>query len=243
MLRSTNFLTAEWRKLAIANYAIDGNLLQPFLPAHTELDSWKGKHYVSLVGFMFLNTKLKSLKIPFHSNFEEVNLRFYVKHTNSDIRKRGVTFIKEFVPKPALSFIANTVYKENYETVPMQHCWQEHKHSIDVAYKWKKKDWHSFSIKAENMERSIEEGSEEEFITEHYWGYTRINASVTAEYGVEHPRWKMYSVIDYAISVDFARCYGDVFSFLSDEKPASVMLAEGSDIIVKSGRQIDLSGR
>ena len=93
------------------------------------------------------------------------------------------------------------------------------------------------------MERSIEEGSEEEFITEHYWGYTRINASVTAEYGVEHPRWKMYSVIDYAISVDFARCYGDVFSFLSDEKPACVMLAEGSDIIVKSGRQIDLSGR
>ena len=238
MLRSTNFLTAEWRKLAIVNYAIDGNLLQPFLPAHTELDSWKGKHYVSLVGFMFLNTKLKSLKIPFHSNFEEVNLRFYVKHANSEISKRGVTFIKEFVPKPALSFIANTVYKENYETVPMQHCWQENKHSIDVAYKWKKKDWHSFSIKAENMERSIEEGSEEEFITEHYWGYTRVNERSTSEYEVAHPRWHVYPVRSYQIDVDFATVYGEQFSFLKEAKPVSVFLAEGSEIVVKEGRKI-----
>ena len=36
--------------------------------------------YVSLVGFMFKNTRLLNIPIPFHTDFEEVNLRFYVKH-------------------------------------------------------------------------------------------------------------------------------------------------------------------
>jgi uncharacterized protein YqjF (DUF2071 family) len=74
-----SFLNAEWRKLAIANYVIDPATLANYLPAGTELDLWEGKYYVSLVGFMFKNTKLLGIKIPFHVNFEEVNLRFYVK--------------------------------------------------------------------------------------------------------------------------------------------------------------------
>lgn len=235
MRHFSNFLTAEWRKLAIANYSIDQEILLPFLPKHTELDLWKGKCYVSLVGFMFLNTRLKSIKIPFHSNFEEVNLRFYVKHQHEGNWKRGVTFIKELVPKPALTFVANTIYKENYETLAMKHSWITHNDSIEVEYKWRKSDWNSFKIQAENIEQIILEDSEEEFITEHYWGYTKINNSQTSEYGVEHPRWTVYKVKDYNIQVNFGKVYGDIFSFLSNEKPLSVMLAEGSNIIVKSG--------
>jgi uncharacterized protein YqjF (DUF2071 family) len=155
MVSSSNFLTAEWRKLAIANYAIDPALLKSYLPKHTEFDLWKDRCYVSLVGFMFLDTKLKSIKIPFHTNFEEVNLRFYVKHKQNGIWKRGVTFIKEFVPKPALTFVANTIYKENYETLPMQHSWKTNGNSIEVEYKWKKHDWNSFKVNAENIEAPI----------------------------------------------------------------------------------------
>lgn len=238
MANSSNFLTAEWRKLSIANYVIDPALLQSYLPKHTALDLWKGNCYVSLVGFMFLNTEIKSFKIPFHTNFVEVNLRFYVKHKQDGIWKRGVTFIKEFVPKPALTFVANTIYNENYETLPMRHSWDINPHTIEVEYKWKKGNWNSFKVNAENKECPILEGSDEEFITEHYWGYSKISDSKTSEYGVEHPRWNIYKVTDFNIQVDFAIGYGDAFSFLSTQKPLSVMLAEGSNIIVKSGRKI-----
>src|SRR5215831_17486814 len=101
----SSFLRAEWRKLAIANYCVDKKALQKYVPGKTELDTWNGNCYVSLVGFMFLNTKLKGIAIPFHQNFEEVNLRIYVRYKDGHIWKRGVTFIKEIVPKYALSFV------------------------------------------------------------------------------------------------------------------------------------------
>lgn len=238
MIKTSKFLTANWEKLAIANYPVEQNLLKPFLPHNTELDVWQGKCYVSLVGFMFLNTRLKSVKIPFHSNFEEVNLRFYVRYKQDGIWKRGVTFIKEIVPKPALTFVANTFYNEKYETLPMSHAWSINDAFLHVEYKWKKQAWNSFKVKAAVLEIPISADSEEEFITEHYWGYTKINDFQTSEYGVEHPRWKVHEVIDYSIQVDFGNVYGKPFSFLSNETPYSVMLAEGSEVIVKTGIKI-----
>src|SRR6187399_3219316 len=121
-MRST-FLKAEWRKLIMANYVVDPGLLKDYLPGRTELDLFSGNCYISLVGFLFKNTKIKGIKIPFHTNFEEVNLRFYVRHKDNGTWKRGVVFIKEIVPKPALTFVANTIYKENYVTMPMKHTW------------------------------------------------------------------------------------------------------------------------
>ena len=183
------FLTAEWRKLAIANYPVDPILLRPFLPHNTELDIWENKCYVSLIGFMFLNTRLKSFRIPFHSNFEEVNLRFYVRYKENGIWKRGVTFIKEIVPKPAITFFANTLYNEKYETLRMSHSWIIDEKYLNIEYQWKNRNWNSFKLKAENVSLPIKINSEEDFITEHYWGYSKINNSQTTEYGVEHPRW------------------------------------------------------
>lgn len=122
----------------MANYKIDPKLLLPYLPLKTELDLWNNTCYVSLVGFMFLNTKVKGFKIPFHTSFEEVNLRFYVRYKDNDKWKRGVVFIKEIVPKRALTFVANTIYGENYETMPMSHIWSKDTYNQVVEYKWKK---------------------------------------------------------------------------------------------------------
>lgn len=235
---SSTFLSAEWRKLAMANYAVDHRILLKHLPAKTEIDLWNNTCYVSLVGFMFLNTQIKGFKIPFHINFEEVNLRFYVRYNDHGNWKRGVVFIKEFVPKPALTFVANTVYSENYETLPMKHVWVTDGTSLNVNYSWKKGTWHSLETIADKNSITIGEGSEEEFITEHYWGYTKLTEKRTSEYGVEHPRWDVYPVKQYAVNVDFGLLYGREFGFLSKEKPLSVFLAEGSEIAVKSGRKI-----
>ena len=131
-----SFLTAEWRKLIIINYNIDPEILAPYVPNGTELDFYNNTCYVSIVGFLFQETKLLGIKIPFHSNFEEVNLRFYVRHKENNHWKRGVVFIKELVPKPALTLVANSIYKENYQTVPMQHTWESNPDSQKVEYKW-----------------------------------------------------------------------------------------------------------
>lgn len=230
-----SFLKAEWRKLAIANYEINPEVLQEYLPYGTELDLWEGKCYVSLVGFMFVNTKVLGVRIPFHVNFEEVNLRFYVKRKENNEWKRGVVFIKEIVPKRAITCVANTVYKENYETLKMNHIWEENDNQRVVEYKWEKYgNWNYFRINAELNLSEIPENSEVEFITEHYWGYAKVNEQKTNEYEVTHVKWKQYKVINFDIKLDFGNVYGAKFSFINDLEPVSVMLAEGSKISVEN---------
>lgn len=232
------FLQAEWRKLIMANYAFDSERLKPYLPHKTELDLWNGVCYVSLIGFMFMDTKVKGFKIPFHTNFEEVNLRFYVRFRDNGLWKRGTVFIKEIVPKSALTWVANTVYKEKYETMPMSHTWRQADGQQLVQYNWKKTQWNSLQVRTGLGLKEIQASSEEEFITEHYWGYTRINDQTTSEYGVEHPRWQVYETLDYTVDVNFSDIYGPHFATLQDLKPQSVFLAEGSAIQVKEGRRI-----
>ena len=233
-----SFLTAEWRKLVLANYTVDPDILKPFIPAKTELDLWNGSCYVSLVGFMFLNTKLLGIPIPFHRNFEEVNLRFYVKYNDNGEWKRGVVFIKEIVPKPALTFVARSVYNEPYETMPMRHSWKNTEDALQVEYAWKRKKWHRMKVEANPAVMNISEGSEAEFISEHYWGYTKVDENKTSEYEVLHPKWHIYEVKNHSIEVDFGIIYGDSFDFLNSQSPKSVFLAEGSAISVEKGRTI-----
>ncbi|WP_338812290.1 DUF2071 domain-containing protein [Bernardetia sp. Wsw4-3y2] len=238
-----SFLIAEWQKLAFVNYEIEPSLLIPYLPFGTELDLWKGKCYVSLIGFMFKDVKLIGFSIPFHTDFEEVNLRFYVKRLDPITKewKRGVVFIKEIVPKPAITFVANTIYGENYETMKMSHKWIENQDNREIEYTWQKnktEKLNSIYLKTTKNLSEIEEGSKTEFITEHYWGYAKQGDQKTNEYEVTHPKWQKYDVLDYEIKADFGGIYGEEFSFLDNQKPASVMLAEGSKITVEPKSKI-----
>lgn len=237
-----SFLTAEWRKLIMANYEIDPSILAPYLPAFTELDFFEGKTYVSLVGFMFKNVKLLGLSIPFHRNFEEVNLRFYVRYKENGLWKRGTVFISEIVPKAAITFVANTVYKEHYSTMPMRHNWSLAEQQQLISYEWKlKKEWQKIEVKTSTLAREIPVGHFNEFITEHYWGYNKAGQQKTTEYEVTHPRWQDYEVFDYNIEADFGKLYGEHFIFLTKTKPHNVLLAEGSPISIE-GKKIITAG-
>lgn len=230
-----SFLKAEWRKLIMMNYEVHPEVLKPYVPFGTELDFYDNKCYVSLVGFLFKDTRLLGIKVPFHTNFEEVNLRFYVKKE----AKRGVVFIKEIVPKPALTFVANSIYKENYVTLPISHKWEENVSEIKVEYSWKIKSKKNFmQVTAESTPIEIIEGSLTEFIAEHYWGYSKVNEKETTEYEVKHPKWKYYPINRYSTSVDFNANYGEGFNFLNDKKPSSIMLLEGSKVSVENKRII-----
>jgi uncharacterized protein len=235
-----SFLTAQWNDLAIINYEIDPKIVEKYIPKGTEIDLWNDKCYISLIGFMFENVKIVGIKIPFHVNFEEVNLRFYVKRFENGQWKRGVVFIKEIVPKHAISIVANTLYKEHYQTMPMKHARTENKNSKMFQYKWKKAHkWNSITMETAKTPMPIEINSEAEFITEHYFGYTKYSNTKTIEYEVTHPRWQQLEVRNFSTGVDFENVYGAEFSFLQNLKPASAFLALGSDITIE-GKKIIL---
>ena len=235
-----NFLKAEWKNLALFNYEVDAEILEKYIPAGTEIDVWNNKCYVSLVGFMFKNTKVLGIKVPFHRDFEEVNLRFYVKRFENGEWKRGVVFIKEIVPKKAITFIANTLYQEHYETQKMRHEIIENNNSTTFIYQWKNdKKWNTIQLETSTNPEAIKVDSEAEFITEHYFGYTKINENKTFEYEVQHPRWEQFEVLNHKIDIDFQKTYGEDFYFLQNTKPTSVFLAKGSKISIKNKLKLE----
>jgi uncharacterized protein YqjF (DUF2071 family) len=229
------FLTAEWRDLIMANYEVDPSLLESRVPRGTELDLHQGKCFVSVVGFMFLNTRVLDFLVPFHVNFEEVNLRFYVRRETEDEVRRGVVFVKEIVPKAAIAAVARTLYGEPYERWSMSN----RRDANLVSYSWQKGDTKN-SIRVERGEnRGVPaENSHGEFIIEHYWGYTKRGGNRTEEYKVEHPKWELYSAESPQIDVNFGKTYGDDFGFLNRATPYSTLLANGSKISVYKGKPI-----
>ena len=233
------FLSAGWRNLIMANYIIDASLLKSYLPSHTELDTFNNNHYISLVGFLFEHVKVRGINFLFHTNFEEVNLRFYVRYKENNVWKRGVVFMKEIVPRRMISFIANTLYGENYRTHKMQHQFTEIEDELLINYEWKVgKDWNHINCIAEKIPEQITQGSAEEFITEHYWGYTYINKKTTGVYEVVHPKWRIHKIKSYDIICNVKELYGAVFEQTLHQEPQSVFLAEGSAVKVMKGGKI-----
>lgn len=252
------FLSAEWRDLAVLNYEVDPALLLPLVPAGTELDLWRGRAIASLVGFRFLRTRLLGIPIPFHRDFEEFNLRFYVRREAEDGLRRGVVFVREIVPRAAVAWAARTFYNERYMALPMSH----HKLRLDgppgpssltgaqssnsargaterVEYRWRlagREGCLGVSISGEPS--PLERGSEEEFILEHYWGYTRQRDGGTLEYSVEHPSWRVWRGADPTFQGDAAALYGSDLARALEGLPASAFLAEGSPVVVHWGRKV-----
>jgi uncharacterized protein len=238
---AARFLTAEWRWLAMLNYEVDAALLRPLVPAGTELDTWGGVTYASVVGFLFQDTRVLGVPIPFHRDFEELNLRFYVRRRGPEGWRRGVVFIKEIVPRMAIAAVARTVYNENYVAMPMRHRVDV---SVDaggtVEYGWRFRGrWCALHVAARGPAGPLVEGSEEEFITEHYWGYVRQRDGGTVEYRVEHPRWNVWRAESAALECDVARLYGAGWAECLSAPPRSALLADGSPIVVRAGRRVD----
>jgi len=239
-MAKTRFLKAKWKNLLMLNYEVDPEVLKPYLPAATELDLWQGKALVSIVGFMFFDTRVLGIKWPWHINFEEVNLRFYVKHFDGDVWKRGAVFISEIVPKSLIAFIANNLYKEHYRALPMRHsvvpCEDNHTRFL---YEWNLKgQWNKLGATVNDDFEDIKPGSAEEFIFEHYWGYNSIGPGKTMEYQVEHISWRVAKVRDCIFSGDVAGLYGEKFASFLHGEPFSAFFADGSEISVRIGRKI-----
>jgi uncharacterized protein YqjF (DUF2071 family) len=235
------FLTAEWRDLLMLNFEISPDLVRPFVPRGVELDFWSGRTFISIVGFRFLRTRVLGIPFPRHRNFDEVNLRFYVRCKSGNEWRRGVVFIKEIVPRWIISFIARKVYNENYVTRPMRDHVARPGPASDgqVRYEWKEAGrWHLIGAATQGEPRSYGPGSEEAFITEHYWGYTRQRDGGTIEYGVEHPPWRIWRAGKTELDCDLKAVYGPQFAEALQGAPSSAFVAEGSPIAVRRGTRL-----
>ena len=225
------FLTGEWRNLVMMNFVVPEQVLKTYLPIGVELDAFDGKCYVSFVAFHFLDTKIKGIGIPFHKDFEEINLRFYVRYKSSDGVKRGVVFIKELVPKPIIAWVAKLIYQANYSYSPIKSKIEQTNQRY-LQFEWGKQLEHELKVETAIHTQPMIKGSKEEFIFEHHWGYTALSAFRTGEYKVEHPRWNIYPVKGFSYNIDFEKLYGTDFAFMNDMQPDSVFVAEGSEVSV-----------
>ncbi len=238
---ATNFLFAHWEYLAMFNYEVDPAVLAPHIPPFTEIDLYEGKAIVSIVGFLFNKTRVLGIAWPGYRNFEEVNLRYYIKYFDGKTWRRGVGFISEIVPKRLVATMANLFYNEHYSTAQMKHSVVSSEKEILVSYQWKKKDeaWNNLTVTANPTAETMKPNSEASFIFEHYYGYNRFNARTTIEYSLDHPSWEVYPVTDHSLTIDIASLYGaDFVPFLQDQQPRSVFLARGSTVTVRMPRKI-----
>jgi hypothetical protein len=224
------FLTARWHNLVMINYEVDASVLSPFVPSGTTLDHWQGRAFASVIGFQFLDTRVLGLPIPFHRDFEEINLRFYVLRDAGGEPRRGVVFIREIVPRRAIAWTARAIYNEPYLALPMRHQITSET-LLRAGYSWRLGGrWHTIGVEADRPAALPATGSLEEFISEHYWGYTRQRDGYTIEYQVAHPQWPVSSG-SAQINADLEGVYGASLASHLHE-PSSCFIAPGSAITV-----------
>lgn len=234
------FLSAEWRDLVMLNYEVSPDLLAPYVPRGTEHDSFNGKPFISLVGFRFLRTKLFGfLPLPFHTNFDEVNLRFYVRRQEGATLRRGVVFIREIVPRRAIAQVARVVYGENYTSHPMRHSINRNATDLSAEFQWQfNGQWCCLCAEATGTPVHPTEGSLEQFITEHYWGYTARRDRQSLEYHVTHDPWRVWTATSACFEGDGDALYGPGFGSILKRHPDSAFIADGSPVTVSTGKRI-----
>lgn len=243
------FLTAAWRYLVMLNYEVPRALLLPLVPAGTELDTWGGATLASMVGFRFLDTRVLGMSIPGHRDFDEVNLRFYVRRYAEDGRwRRAVVFVRELVPRRAIASVARWFYNEPYTAVPMCHELEMARagdgEAGRAAYSWRCAGrWHHLEVRTRGLPTLPDPTSEAAFITEHYWGYTVQRDGGAKEYQVEHQPWRVWEAAGARFDCDVQAVYGAGFAECLSVRPRSAFLAEGSAVAVHRGRRLSVAAK
>jgi uncharacterized protein len=224
------FLAANWENLLVATFEVEKEFLEKFLPGKTELNDWNGKFFLSLVGFLFSKTSIAGIPVPFYRKFEEVNLRFYVKHKNNTGWKKGVVFIKEIAPSPLIGLAAKWLYHENFISLPMKHTIFTDDSKKNIEYYWKvNPNWNWLRLQTSLLPSVMPGESLQSFIADHYYGYTKTSNDKTLEFEVQHRPWKIYPALSFDMKLDTKTIYGEEFSTCFTQTPLTVFLMDGSE--------------
>ena len=224
------FLTARWADLLLVTYALPADTLRAYLHPALEPDLWSNAAHVSLVAFRFLDTRILGLPIPGHRHFAEINLRAYVRH-GSD---RGVVFIREFVPRRAIAWVANAWYNEPYATAPITatvNTTPENAARAHFTWRWRGRT-HRLAMTG-SPDTSLPPRDSDAFLTkEHEWGFGQTRRGNLLRYHVTHPEWPVRTVTALDLEVDYESLYGPGWAFMNTAAPVSTIYAVGSPVTV-----------
>lgn len=236
------FLTARWTDLLLLNFSASPQTIAELAPAGTEPDLFEGQAYISVVGFQFRDTRVAGCAWPGHTHFPEINLRYYVRRNVDGEIRRGVVFVREIVPRRLIALIANRIFHENYICRPMRS-------EIEIdrfTYMWKPRlstasphgRWNTLSARIAAPFRIPTANSFDEFIVEHYWGYTHGRDGITREYRVAHDPWRVAPAEDVAWDCDIAATYDTPLAEFLTSRPTSALVAEGAAVQVFPGHKL-----
>jgi hypothetical protein len=182
-----------------------------------------------------VDTRVLGFPALFHVDFPEVNLRFYVvRQVGSELR-RGVVFLCELVSRRAVALIARAAYNEPYRVVPLLAKVKRSGsgNAEEMEYSWRDAGrWCRFAGTVAGPLRACDAGSDEEFFTSRHWGYTRQRDGGTIEYHVKHGPWRASAVKEAVVEGRLADTYGAVLAARLAAAPASVIIADGSEVSV-----------
>lgn len=154
--------------------------------------------------------------------------------------------------EPAVALLARMVYGEPYKALPMEREFEDHsatcgspgtgrgEGATTVRYSWRHDGtWNRVEVTADTGRdpRLPEPGSEEEFLTDHAYGYG-VRHGRTIEYVVEHPKWRYWNALRARLDCGAATqrsLWGDAFARYL-ESPCSAFLVEGSGVRVRRPR-------
>jgi len=226
-------LTADWNNLVVLNYEIDPAALIPYLPPHTEPDFWNNKCYISLVAFQFRNPKIRGIALPFYRNFEQVNLRFYVRYSYGKEIRKGVVFIKEIAAGKLLKAGAALLYNEHYTNLPTRHAIEEKDSMLHIKYEWNcNNEWNYIDAVADMHKTIPRSGSVEAFITNRFWGYTKVSVNKTVEFCIAHQPWNIHVLKSCRINCSSEALYGKTLHSYLTKEPALSFMMDGSFVKV-----------
>jgi uncharacterized protein YqjF (DUF2071 family) len=245
------FLAATWRDFLMLSYDIEPRVLAPFVPAGTELDLWRGKAYLSLVGFCFCDAQLLGMRVPGHGEFAEVNLRFYVRRRVEGRWRRGVVFLRELCPKRAVVAVARWIYGERFRRVPLACRIERALHDsrdddlfgpdcrppgrMEFAWRDRGQDFRLAATVDESARRP-EPDSLAEFVVDHYWAYT-LRPRRTLEYLAPHAPWRIAAAQAEFFGDAWVQ-YGPRFAPYLRGEPACAFWASGSSVRIYRGERL-----
>ena len=231
------FLSAHWKNLLNLTYEVPPELLEPYCPDAVELEREDGHSFVSVVGFDFTETRVWGVPWLGYTTFPELNLRFYVRYRG----ERGVVFIREFVPKRMVAWLARIFYDEPYSHARMKTSQElrddSRTWSLRLRYGGGR---HELGVKTADLSPYVpDEDSRDHFLKEHSWGFNEDGKGNTRRYNVVHPRWAVYDLDELEVDMDFGLLYGEDWAFLNDAEPVHTVFAQGSDVVVYPSEKLD----
>jgi len=108
-----------------------------------------------------------------------------------------------------------------------------------AEYQWQLNgNWCKLRAEARGTPAHPAEGSVEQFITEHYWGYSTQRSGGCMEYHVAHPPWRVWATTAAGFEGDAGALYGPELAAILQRRPDSTFIDDGSPAIAYAGKGI-----